>query len=612
MTRMASSRRKPMGDARRSPRARGAATRALICGALALVASACAGPRPAPASARGGAEGGRAHLRILALNDFHGQLEPAEDGDGRGPPGAAALAGWIRGERARAPGPTLLVSAGDLVGATPPISGLLQDEPTIMFLGALGNAWCVPVAPERRGDLDALAGDPRCDVVATSGNHELDAGWSELVRLWRGGTHPRGPFLEEPWRGARFPLVSANIVDRASGAPLLPSHVVRELDGVRVGVIGAVTRQAPDLLDPAGIANLSFRDEARSINEAARALAGDGVRAIVVLLHDGGEAPPYDGATSPFATIPEHIASLVASLDPEIDVLVTAHKHGFTNVFVPNGRGRPVLVTQAFSAGRGVAEIDLELDRATGDVAASSARIVRVPRDTAPDAAVAALVARARDAVAARLARRVAIAAAPIRRVALPPEPVAGGSPLGDLVADAFRAAAAADAAVVQPGNLRADLPAGEIPWGAVYAVLPFPGAVTAVELSGAELLGMLERQWKQGAEPRFLGISGLRYSWDACAADGHRVVRAEVAGRPIDPARRYTVAMSSFLAGGGGGFGFLASGHRKKATGIAERDALERHVARLEQPIGPALDGRVALAGPPAPCAARPAAPAR
>jgi 5'-nucleotidase len=562
------------------------------------ILSACAStaPRPpaiAPVAAR--------PLRILALNDFHGQLEAGKRVGDRPAGGAAVLAAWMRAASAGAEDRTLFVSAGDLVGGSPATSALLQDEPSVSFMNGFANEHCLPLPAGDAIGVTGLAGDRACNVVATIGNHELDEGYSELVRLWRGGVHRRGPFLEDPWRGARFPLVAANVVDTRTRKPVLPPFVVRERGGIKVGVIGAVTRQVSELVEPSGVAALAFLDEAESVNEAARTLTAEGIRAIVVLLHDGGQATPYDGVTRATAAAPAEMAAFVRRLDGEVDVVVSAHAHGFTNAVTPNAAGRPVLVTQAFSAGVAFARIDLEADAESGDVVARRAEIVTAWADEgpglAPDLDAAHLAATASESVRLRTARVVASAGAPIARCARPPGPAdTHESALGDLVADALRAATGADVALVNEGGLRADVGAGPVTWGHLYAVLPFGNPVVTLELTGAELVAVLEAQWKGQPEPRALAVSGLSYAWDPTRPAGVRVVRASVGGVRVDAAARYAVAVPSFLANGGDGFGLLVNAPRLTARPAPlDLDALESWVRSLPEPVAQVVDGRIA-----------------
>ena len=425
------------------------APRRLATLAAALLAAACAHrPSSPPALVA---------VRVLAINDLHGQLEPGKQVDGAPAGGAAVLASWLREARAGREAATLLLSAGDLVGASPPVSSLLQDEPTVSFLGQLANERCAPVAPERRSDPAALARDARCDVVATLGNHELDRGIAELRRLALGGDHARGPFLESPWPGARFPFVSANVVDARTGRPVFPASVVREVGGVRVGIVGAVLSGVADLTTADAVEGLAFPDPAEAVNREVRALAAEGVHAIVVLLHEGGRQERYAGPTRDDAPAPTGpIAALVARLDGDVDVVVSGHAHAFTNARLPNAAGRPVLVTQALSAGTAFARIELDVDARTDEVVTSTAEIVIARADVgpgrAPDARAAALVAAAQRKVVPIVDRVVASAARPIRRANVPlVDGDAGESALGDLIADSFRSVLGADAALSSP-----------------------------------------------------------------------------------------------------------------------------------------------------------------
>src|SRR5262245_62911344 len=130
--------------------------------------------------------------------------------------------------------------------------------------------------------------NPACNMVGTLGNHEFDEGRVELLRLLNGGNFATGPFLQDPYQGARFPYVSANVVDEISGQPLIAPLVVKEVHGIKVAFIGAVLRQTPTIVTPTGVAGLTFLDEANAINAYVPGLKAMGVRAIVVSFHQGG------------------------------------------------------------------------------------------------------------------------------------------------------------------------------------------------------------------------------------------------------------------------------------------------------------------------------------
>lgn len=543
-----------------------------------------------------------ARVRLLALSDFHGQLVPGKQMLGRPAGSAGVLAAWIEAARRGAPGRTVLVHAGDLVGASPPVSALLQDEPTISFLNLLAGPACrsldsPPAAPPpplpdvEPGFLPWL--DPACDVVGTLGNHELDEGRGELLRLLAGGNHPRGPFLESPWRGARYPTLAANVVDHASGRTLLPAFVVKRVDGVQIGFIGVVTRSVAGAVAASGVAGLDFLDEADTVNRYAAVLRAAGVRAIVVLVHQGGEQPPYLGPTHESNAVEGEIVDLVARLDPEVDVVVAGHTHSFLNAWLPAQGGKRVLVVEAFSAGTAFDWVDLEVDRAGGDVVSAQAAVQVAWADEGPgrtpDRPTAALEASAAAKVAPLVDRVVCTAADHLGRA---PDR-AGQSPLGDLVADAQRAAfPGAHIAFTNRGGLRADVRAGRVTWGDLYTAQPFGNDLVAMTLTGEQVLAVLEQQWA-GGRSEVLPVSGLAYSWSASATAGEKVLEARVGGAPLGRAARYRVVVNGFLAGGGDGFDVFRQGTDRVRSGN-DLEALVEHLRALPQPVEAPKESRI------------------
>ncbi len=330
--------------------------------------------------------------KILGFNDFHGQLVEGRRVANRPVGGAAVLASYLRAAQVGYEGKTLIIHAGDHVGASPPESALLQDEPSIQFLNALANGEC-------RGPTKS---DKECNVIGTLGNHEFDEGKDELLRLIYGGNHAKGPFLENPYRGARFPYVNANVQvnGKKKQKPLITPYVVRKLDGVKVGVIGAVLKETPSIVTASGVAGLSFLDEVSTINEQVAELKCQGVRSIIVTIHQGApQSPSYTAPTDPAATVGAPISTIVSQLDDEVDLVISGHSHAFTNALVKTASGHEILVTQAFSASTAYDDIELELDRKTGDVLSKTARIVTTYADQAPgdvrDAAVQEIVDQA-------------------------------------------------------------------------------------------------------------------------------------------------------------------------------------------------------------------------
>jgi 5'-nucleotidase len=514
-------------------------------------------------------------VRILAINDFHGHLEAGENAIAVPDParpdhtlklragGAAWLAAWIARLRAEQPN-HVVVSSGDLVGASPLTSGLFYDEPTIEVMNAIG--------------LD----------MAAVGNHEFDRGADELIRLARGGCHssaapPRTSCAGSvPFAGASFPLAASNVIDRTSLQPLLPTSIVRTFDGVKVGFIGAVTRSTPGIVLPKGVAGLRFLPEATAINEVAAKLKAQGVRTLVAVIHEGGDA---DGGINGCGNPRGAIFDIARALDPSISVVLSAHTHrGYRCVI----DGRTVI--QGASFGRLISVVDIEIDRATGTALRERTRATNVPVANGlassshisasypappPDARVAAIVARYRERAAPLADRSVGRIAQSIER-----RPTAGGDhALGRLIADAQLAATlkhGAQVALTNPGGVRTDLRAsgadGVVTYADAFSVQPFGNSLVTLTLTGAQLRQLLEEQWSSADRARILQPSkGFSYSWSAGKARGQRVIADSMRlnGDVIDPAASYRITVNDFLATGGDGFRVLHEGTDRTGGGL-------------------------------------------
>jgi 5'-nucleotidase len=556
----------------------------------ALMVLFCAAAIVAVATVAQVAQDGTVDLQLLALNDFHGALEPASGGGGRigatDAGGVEYLATHLRRLKASNPN-TLVVAAGDNIGATPLLSSLFHDEPTVEALSLAGL------------QLSAL------------GNHDLDEGWWELYRIQRGGCHPVDGCQDgTPFSGASFSYLAANVtldprkadreflklagVEGTEPRLLLPAYAIREVAGVRVGFIGLILQTAPAVIIPASIRGLTFRPEAEAANEAARALREQGVRAIVVLMHQGGDQRGSD--INGCDQISGDLAELVGRMSDDIDVVVSGHSHQSYNCTI-DGK----LVTSAASGGRLITDIDLRLQRSDGEVAGKSARNVVVTRDVEKDPEQSALIASYRP-VAEKVGNRVvgAITSSLVRQ-----SNDAGEFPLGNVVADAFLEAgnapgAGADLAFTNPGSIRADViahdSAGSSPvtYSQLFSVLPFGNEVIVKSLTGEAVVQMLEEQF--GAERnRIMQVSrGFTYAYSVKRPRGQRIDRSSVRinGAPLDATRQYRVATNSFLWTGGDDLGALRQGTDPVTVGV-DVDALASYVSR-HSPLRPAPLGRI------------------
>ena len=525
--------------------------------------------------------GGPVHVSLIALNDLHGNIQPPSGSvtmpDAANPAGTRVAAGgaaWLStlvGElRGRNPGNTLLVGAGDLVGASPLASALFHDEPTIEVLNQIG--------------LD----------VSSVGNHEFDKGRDELLRLQQGGCHPRSADGRSgvvgvdtcmnggAFGGARFQYLAANVLDRSSGKTLFPATAMREVGGVKIGFIGLTLRATPSVVTPAGVAGLQFLGEVATVNRLAPQLRAQGAAAVVVLLHQGGQTSARTVQDKSCPDFSGPVLDLVDHFDSAVDVVVSGHTHQEYFCQRPNG----MLVTQTGSYGRMLTLIDLQIDPQARRVIAKDANNFVVfygatLKDTSgnplplpqgavalqPDAAVEAIVRRYGELTASLSETEVGRLAAPLDRR----QNAAGESSLGAVVADAYLAATsdasygdkAAQIAFTNPGGLRSDLGGLRVSFGQLFNVLPFNNGLVTMDLSGAQLLRLLEQQWErpQPAGGRILPVSqGFAYTWDASMPEGaapgsgRRVVPASLRlnGKPMAMDRFYRVTVNSFMASGG------------------------------------------------------------
>ena len=571
--------------------------RCVVAGAIAVLLASCATP-PARDDAL-------LRVKLIAFNDFHGNLESPKatirapagglsnegvGGDVAVPAGGAArFATLVRKLRSQNPN-SAVVSSGDMVGASPLVSALFLDEPTIEAMNAIGV------------DFHGV------------GNHEFDRGVAELKRKQTGGCD-KVVLNMEPCRaghrfqGAKFTFLAANVIDKATGHPIFPAYAIKSFEGVRIGFIGLTLKGTDQIVDPVGIAGVEFRDEASTINARAAELRLQGVNAIVVLIHEGGftKGRLNDKACPGLSG---DILPILDKLDPSIDVVASAHTH---QPYVCTYR--TFLLTSAASYGRLITDIDLEVDRASGRIIGKSAvnRIVAAEGfgdvATQPayplverDPAIAQHVSIYTDKVAPLANRRVGSATAALSNR----EDAAGQMPLGDVLADADLAAtrrAGARVAFLNPGSVRAPVEFGTdgtVTYGALFRAQPFGNNLVTMTLSGRQIRDLLEQQWIATRQmPQMLQVSfGFEYAYDLDMPIGSRVIpeSMRIEGAPVLPDRNYRVTVNSFMASGGDAFTVLIDG-RDRVTGVIDVDAAEAYF-RTNSPMPPPPSGRVRVVG--------------
>jgi 5'-nucleotidase len=599
--------------------------------AAALVAAVAA------AAVLGGAAGARSQavvdVQLLAINDLHGNLEPPSGSSGRingvDTAGAAYVATHLKRLTAANPN-TIVLSAGDNIGASPLASALFHDEPTIDAMNAMNVQ------------------------VSAIGNHELDEGVPELLRMQKGGCHPTdGCKFEPSFAGAKFQYLAANVVRQPAktqvaavvkynakraaakkahvryckthartskcrvafklrlkaipkAAPLFPAYAVKTIGGVKVGFIGTVLKTTPTIVVPTAVAGLTFLDEAETANRYVPILKKQGVEAIVLLLHQGDESPA-NADPNGCNGITGDADPILAKLSPEVSVVLSAHTHQWY-VCTVNGR----LVTQGASFGRLITQVNLGIDTTTGEIVSKTAKNNLVTRDVTPDPTVQAIVDKAKAAAAPLANRVIGSITADITRA----ETSAGESALGDVIADAQLAAASpankggAVVAFMNPGGIRADLTynqqsggdaPGQVTYGEAFTVQPFANVMNVKTMTGDMIKRLLEQQFDNpsAGQRRVLQVSnGFTYAYDLSKPAGSRVDASSlrINGAAVVPATQYRVAMNSFLAAGGDGFTVFKEG-TNQLGGDIDIDALVAYF-QAKQSVAPGPRNRIARTG--------------
>jgi 5'-nucleotidase len=531
--------------------------------------------------ARASSKSGVAKIQLLGVNDFHGNLEPIANPTYSTPTGnvarkiacngaaggAAYLDAYLDRNAARDPDGTIRVHAGDMVGGSPLISSYFHDEPTIEATNLL--------------QFD----------VGTLGNHEFDEGGQEMLRLINGGQRNDGLQFKEDangqpvntsdpkFSGADYPYISANVVYADSGKNVLPPYEIVERNGVKVGFIGVTTEETPDIVVPDAVAPFEFLDISETVDRYAKELQEQGVETIVVLAHAGGFQTTAKQATG------EILSETAEMKNKTVDVIIAGHSHSYLNTTV-NGK----LIVEGFRLGTAFDKVSLTVNRKTGDVIESSAKVVPTcNKGIRPDPETAALVAKYDEQISPIESRVVGAAATDITR---DDSATAGESALGDIIADAQRTYAGTQIAFTNSGGIRADIKSGEVTYGDLFAVQPFDNQLVKMELTGDQIYRLLEQQWQPQANgsvnTRILQVSGLKFAYDESKPIGQRVTSATLAdGTPIDrndTKTNYTVAANSFIATGGDGFTVFDEASATQQTLGGELDPLEAYFGSRQQ----------------------------
>ncbi|MGV9418508.1 bifunctional metallophosphatase/5'-nucleotidase [Streptomyces sp. NPDC003674] len=565
-----------------------------------------------PAQAHTGEDGhGAGHsgryqdVQLLSFNDLHGNLEPPSGSSGRvtelqadgttktiDAGGAEYLATHLRQARKGHPY-SITAAGGDMVGASPLLSGLFHDEPTIEALNKL-----------------------KLDVTSV-GNHEFDEGARELARLQNGGCHPTdGCYTDKKFEGADFPYLTANVLDDKTDQPILKPYWVWKKNGVKIGFIGVTLEGTPNIVSADGVKGLKFKDEAETINKYAKVLQSQGVQSIVALIHEGGYPASgsynYDcDSAGAGSGISGPIVDIAKNVTPAVDALVTGHTHNAYVCTIPDPSGRPRMVTSAASFGRLYTDTTLTYDRGTGDIVRTAVKSANhvVSRDVPKAADMTELISKW-NTLAAPIGNR------PIGYISGDVNNTGTESPMGDLIADAQLAHGKeldpkTSLALMNPGGVRAGLTYaakgaegdGVVTYAEGFTVQPFANTVNLQDFTGAQLVQVLKEQVSgaNAAAPKILQPSaGLTYTLDMTKSGADRVVTDSIRlnGAAIDPAATYRVATNSFLAGGGDGFPTLGQG-TNDLVGSDDLAALANYLtanSSAADPIAPPKADRIAI----------------
>ena len=553
--------------------------------AVAFLSASCAQvPKTAPTSGAPPAAATVA-VKIIAFNDFHGNLrtpslrvgvpDPSQSTGIRFDPagGIEQFSALVQSLKAKNKN-VAVVSAGDMVGATPLLSALFKDEPTIEAMNLVGL------------DIHAV------------GNHEFDYGVKHLRRLKAGGctTDEKSGKPDcggrPPYQGAKFEFLAANVIENATGKPLFPAYSVKVFEGVKVGFIGLTTLSTPSIVRPGGTVGLTFKEEVETINKLVPELKAQGIETIVVLMHEGGM---QSGSINQCVDFQGRAREIAENLDPSVQVVITAHTHRYHICEIGNK-----LVTSAGSNGTLITDIDLIFDRATGKIISKTAQNLVVDPNGPKDAALTALVdayaklsAPLENRVVGKLTREVNAVVSP-----------AGESTLGNLIADAHLFGTAAPergGAVIafnNPGSLRASIipdADGGVKYGDLFKAQPFQNDLIVMTMTGRQVKELLEQQFNNGDRARLLGVSkGFTYSWDNARPRGEKIVAGSMKlnGVPLQSTLQYRVTANSFLAGGSEGMGLFRAGTDRQ-VGVLDLEALVELIS-TGSPVTPPGVGRI------------------
>lgn len=479
-----------------------------------------------------GARAEAVKVTVYHTNDIHGWIMSRPNAEGRQIGGAPALAAVLAKEK----GPRLLLDGGDWWQGTP--EGSLSKGAAVADL------------------FNAL----NYDAVAI-GNHEFDAGagsLKELIGL------------------IRVPVLSANIhrVEPDERVDWVRPWIIKEVAGVKFGLFGLTTTDMGRLSFPENIAGLRFKREVDAAKEAVAALVKEGAQVVIAMTHVGmlrpGQAPFEDDR-------------VIAREVPGIDLIVGGHSHTELRSPVVEERNG-TLIVQAGSYLTHVGRVRLEIDPEKGRVVSKSAELVALDPAAGTDPSVQALVDRHAETVGKAFDAVVATASAPMTRGS------AGESGLGSWMADCYREEAGTQVGVQNGGGIRADIQKGPVTVRNIFNVMPFDNRLVRLRMKGGDVRGVFDHAV---GHRRTGQVSGAAVEYTLAEPPGRRILRSEIAGKPLEDGADYSVVALDFIVAGGDHYASFSKARETSPMGLLARDAL-LNCARRQGTIAPPPPGRL------------------
>ncbi|QGH36479.1 LPXTG cell wall anchor domain-containing protein [Gracilibacillus salitolerans] len=493
-------------------------------------------------------------VQLLSMNDLHGKIdqEYVLDVDGEDAVyGRMDYTAQAMKEREQENENTLLVHSGDMIGGSSPISGLLQDEPTVEMMNEMG--------------FD----------IGTVGNHEFDEGLEELKRMVDGGDHPEG-LGTEGYEGMNFDVLCANCIEEDTGETYLPPYAIQEIDGVEIGFIGVNTQETMNMVMPSSLENVAFTDETEAVNDAVDELQEQGVEAIVVLAH----MPATQSGSSATGAA----ADLAKNTDDAVDIIFAAHNHQVVDAVVDEK-----WIIQASEYGKAFADVDIQIDRETKDIIDVESEVVFVKQDDyQPEPAVESILHKYESEIESIVNEEIGYNAQELTGQYTND----GDHGLGNLIADGMKWVMDADFAMHNGGGIRDSLNVGPITWGEVFNILPFANSVMSLEIKGKDLIPILNDNLSgYGSD---YSVSGLHYTYNY---DYQHVVDITFPdGSPIDPEETYVLATNNYIGTQDGPISNLGN---NPVMGPVDVDAAVDYIKYLDtsedNPLVIGSEGRIA-----------------